>query len=156
LTKLSEATVLGVSKMKLYRYGIVGLLIGLLLVFVSLYLDALLAEKQAADALGTHAAGLAQILVKLLETLGVTIFGVGLLNIMLETKDWRYYFGRRMRELVVDQSYLKTLDKDVLSSLQANVLKALFKDQNIDREGSFLNYFHSSCIDTSRIPISRT
>jgi hypothetical protein len=129
--------------MKLYRYGIVGLLIGLLLVFVSLYLDALLAEKQAADALGTHAAGLAKILVKLLETLGVTIFGVGLLNIMLETKDWRHYFGGRMRELVVDQSYLKTLDKDVLSSLQGNVLKALFKDQNIDREGSFLNYFHS-------------
>ena len=36
-----------------------------------------------------------------------------------------------MRELVVDQSYLKTLDKDVLSSLQANVLKALFKDSKL-------------------------
>jgi hypothetical protein len=54
-------------------------------------------------------------------------FGVGLLNIMLETKDWRDYFARRMLELVVDQSYSKTLDNGTLSSLQTNLLKALLE-----------------------------
>jgi hypothetical protein len=93
-----------------YRYGFAGILVGLLLVFASLYFEILLvgppvSAQHSAAALG-HTA------LKLLEVLGVAIFGIGFLNIMLETKDWRDYFEDRIKHLVVEQEYLKTLDKD--------------------------------------------
>lgn len=124
-----------------FTYGIFGILAGLLLILLSLYLDIPSAPMNA----GIEASrGVPHIAVKLLEATGAILFGVGLLNIMLETKDWRDYFEQRIRDLIVDQKYLNILDKETLNSLQTNILKAQFKDEQIDREGSFLNYFHSN------------
>jgi hypothetical protein len=80
---------------------------------------------------------------KFFEIIGIAVFAVGCINLSIEARDWSEYFGRRIREIVVEQSYLNTLDKDRLTAIQIAVLKAQFKDQNIDREGSFLNYLNT-------------
>ena len=118
-----------------YVYGVIGILAGLLLIATSIHFDPNTVPAQ-------HGIGHATI--KLLETIGVTLFGLGMLNLVLETKDWRDYFERRLQNLVLDQTYLGTMDAEALRSLQVKLLKAQVKDQHIDREGSFLNYFHSN------------
>ena len=80
----------------------------------------------------------------LLETLGVAIFGIGILNIILETNGWRNYFEDRLKHIVIDHSYLTSLDDGTLRGIQTGVFKALFGDKSIDREGSFLEYFDSN------------
>ncbi|MFM9785960.1 hypothetical protein, partial [Streptomyces scabiei] len=76
------------------------------------------------------------------ETLGIAFIALGIINVLIETKDWRNYFERRLQDIVIEQTFLTNLDKERLSALQVGVMKAFFKDPNIDREGSFLNYFH--------------
>lgn len=112
--------------------GILGTLIGVVIILLSLIFD----SPSNGPYLHT--------LVKLLDVIGIAIFAVALINILIETKDWSDYFGRRIREIVVEQSYLNTLDRQKLDLLLTGVLKAQFKDQEIDREGSFLNYLHAN------------
>src|SRR5262249_13526494 len=120
--------------------GVALLILGLLAIFASLYFEALHLDPSHPIAeptlIGTG--------IKLLDVAGIGLIATGILNILIETRDWRDYFSRLLREIVIEQSYLDTLDKDKLTALQTNVLKALFRDQLIDREGSFLNYFHSN------------
>jgi hypothetical protein len=126
-----------------FRGGIIGILSSLVLMLFALYWDSTLTTNTVTG--NSHLGiGLAELVVRLIETIGVTLFGLGLLNIVLETKDWRDYFEKRLRDLIVQQSYVSILDQDALNALQTNVLKAQFKDQKIDHEGSFLNYFHSN------------
>ena len=87
---------------------------------------------------------LQRVLADLLKTVGVALFGIAIFNLALDTREWHKYFEERIKAVLVEQSYLKTLDKSILRSLQTNVLKALFGDQDIDREGGFLNYFHAN------------
>jgi hypothetical protein len=141
------------------RYGIVSVIIGLLLIVLSLYwnqaqsyshsrqLVNVLSGKDltpvvVASLLSDHDLDWSEVGISLVQAIGVTVFALGIINIIVETKDWRNYFESRIRDIVIEQSYLQTLDQDILTALQTNVLKALFRDQNIDREGSFLNYFH--------------
>src|SRR5208282_4560517 len=76
------------------------------------------------------------------ETIGIAIAAFGLFSIIIDSGNWREYFGSRLREIVIEQNYLNGLDVDTLKSIQTKVLKAFFNDDKIDREGSFLNYFH--------------
>ena len=83
-------------------------------------------------------------LAALAQTLGIALVGFGLFAMILDAKNWRAYFGERLREIVLEQDYLDGLDSDMLRGLQVKIMKALFRDPDIDREGSFLNYFHQS------------
>jgi hypothetical protein len=121
------------------KTGIFMIVVGVLLVFISLY-----AEAATFDPAHINGPTFVGTFIKLVDVVGIAIIAIGALNILLETRDWREYFSKLLREIVVEQSYLDTLDKDKLTVLQTNVLKAVFRDQMIDREGSFLNYFHSN------------
>jgi len=67
--------------------------------------------------------------------------GISVLNVLLDTKNWKEYFTNRLKEIVVDNDYLKTLDAEELEIIQTKLLKAQFKNHDIDKEGSFLNFF---------------
>jgi hypothetical protein len=123
----------GLMRVSLW-YGLVGVLFGLLLIAASLYAPI---EIKNPDPLTST-------FISVVQTVGVTVFALGIFNLVIETKDWRDYFEQRIRQIVIEQSYLNQMDTQILNTLQTNVLKALFKDQNIDREGSFLNYFHTN------------
>jgi hypothetical protein len=79
-----------------------------------------------------------------LQTIGIALFGFGLFSIIVNSRNWSEYFSNRLRDVVIEQSYLNDLDVDTLKSLQVKVLKAFFRDPNIDKEGSFLNYFQTN------------
>jgi septum formation topological specificity factor MinE len=68
----------------------------------------------------------------------------GLIHIMVEPVGWSEYFRERLQQIVMEQSYLDTLDRNRLTSLQTSILKAEFKYPHIDREGGFYNYLHSN------------
>ncbi len=80
---------------------------------------------------------------KLLDHLAIALFSVGLIAIIIEFRDWQEYFQKRIAETILQQSYLRMLDKDQLIALQTNTLKAFFQVEDLDRKDSFLEFFHS-------------
>jgi hypothetical protein len=87
---------------------------------------------------------LAHSAIKLLDVSGIACLVLGLIHIMIETDDWSEYFRERIREIVMQQAYLDTLDKNRLAVLHASVLKAQFEDPDIDKEGGFFDYLRSN------------
>jgi hypothetical protein len=128
------------------KSGVAWILGGLALVFFSVILEALIfgAGTARANSIGMD---LIHSLIKLSDVAGIAFLVFGLIHITIETEDWSDYFRERIREIVMEQSYLSTLDKNRLETLHSSVLKAKFGDQQIDREGGFFNYLRSSIHD---------
>jgi|SRR5215471_6708273 len=129
------------------------ILVGVVLIFLSLILEASFFGLDGTVS-AEHRSSAAQIglnalhsLIKLLDVVGIACLVLGLIHTMIEAEDWSDYFRQRIREIVMDHSYLRTLDKASLSTFHASVLKAQFGDQQIDREGSFFNYLRSNLHD---------
>ncbi len=118
------------------KTGAFWIVLGICLVFIALYTENRIASHHPNLFIFT--------VVKALDVVGIAVFAIGFLNILIETKDWREYFGERLREVVLQQTYLRTLDREALATLQTNVLKAQFKSPDIDREGGFLNYLNAN------------
>lgn len=77
-----------------------------------------------------------------LSSLGISIVLFSLISILMDMDSWKDYFIERLKSILMDHEYLKSLDEKTLKTVQTNVLKAQFKNNNIDNEGSFLEYFH--------------
>jgi hypothetical protein len=77
---------------------------------------------------------------KLLEFLSHALICVGCVAIILEIPDWRRYFGDRIKDIVMNHSYLNSLNDEQLALLQANLLQSKFKNSEIVRDGSFLDF----------------
>jgi septum formation topological specificity factor MinE len=77
-----------------------------------------------------------------LTTMSIAFMGIAIFSVLLDSKNWRDYFGERLKEVVIENSYLTTLDDIALKQLQTNILKVQFKNSQIDKDGSFLEYFH--------------
>lgn len=123
---------------KILAWGVVGCLLGLLAVLVALYIEV---------HLHTTTSLLGKVGIEFLKHIGIALLVLGLVGIILDFRDWREYFQERLAEIVVKKSYLTTLDRSQLISLQTDTLKAFFKAEDIDRKGSFLDYFHSKIRD---------
>lgn len=121
------------SNEKIKLITIIALLLGITGILASAYLSESL-HPNSGSLMSAFASGL--------TTLSVAIMGYGIFGILLDSKNWREYFGERLKEIVIDNAHLKTLDHDTLKQLQINVLKAQFNNQQIDKDGGFLEYFH--------------
>ena len=121
------------SKVKIALTTIIALLTGLVGIFGAAYLSESM-KPASGSLLSAVSSGL--------TTLSVALMGLGIFGILLDSKNWREYFGERLKEIVIDNSYLKTLDSGTLKQLQTSVLKAQFNNHQIDKDGSFLEYFH--------------
>mgnify|MGYP000044196633 CR=1 FL=1 len=73
--------------------------------------------------------------------LGFALIAFGIVAIILQFKDWKLYFQRRLKDVVIERSYLNTLNNEQLAALQVETLKVQNEGTDIEREGSFLNYF---------------
>lgn len=80
---------------------------------------------------------------KLLDHIGIALISIGLIGIIVESRDWQKYFQERIADTIVQRAYLNRLDPTELLQLQANTLKAYFNVDDLDREESLLNFFHS-------------
>jgi hypothetical protein len=76
------------------------------------------------------------------KSIGLALAGLGLVNILLEAKDWRAYFEARLKSILIDQTYLEGLDTVTLERLNENILKRQFKDAIIDSRAGFLSHFN--------------
>ncbi len=76
------------------------------------------------------------------NNLGFNLLSVAIVGILLGFKDWRNYFQDRLSDIVLGKSYIKNLSKEQLINLQNDTIKAYFETDSVEREGSFLNYFH--------------
>lgn len=130
---------------KVFAWGFCACLCGLMLMLLALHIEAVLCPISNDG--GCHISHPTRLGIQLLEHLGVALIVLGLVGIMVDFRDWREYFQERLAEIVVKRSYLGTLDRNELISLQTDTLKAFFKVEDIDRKGSFLDYFHSRIRD---------
>lgn len=127
------------------KSGAIWIVIGLALVFFSLLLEATVLKAEILDP--GILTSIVWALFKLLDVAGIAFFVLGLIHLTIETEGWSDYFRERVREIVMEQSYLNTLDKNRLETLHSSILKAKFGDEQIDREGSFFNYLRLSIHD---------
>lgn len=114
--------------------GIVVALIGLLVAVA-----AVIWENEVTGQPGAHSPYV-KLATDLLALVGMTVFTMGALTILLETKSWKTYFENGLKDVVVKQDYLSKLSDEELRTLQMNSLKAFYRGDNLEREGSFLLY----------------
>lgn len=118
---------------QLFRYGYLLVVLGLLIIFIGLYIDGQFNPHERFVVL----------VLKLLDEAGIALFLAGTVGILLELPDWRDYFQRELAKIIVDQAYLNKMNNDQLIALQTNTLKAFFKTADIDRKDSLLHYYYS-------------
>lgn len=121
------------SRQKIELITIIALLLGAIGIISSAYLSESMSPASG-SLLSAFASGL--------TTICVSLIGFGIFGILLDSKNWREYFAERLKEILIDNSYLKTLDPNTLKQLQTSVLKAQFKNHHIDKDGGFLEYFN--------------
>ena len=85
----------------------------------------------------------AQIALKLLDEVGIALFLAGAVVVLLEFRDWQEYFQERIKKVIFDQDYLSQMGSDQLMALHTKTLRAFFRTDDIEREGSFLQFFRS-------------
>ena len=110
----------------------IAILIGLLGVSVSAYIS---------EALDIKFAGFLSAFLTGYSTLSIALVGFAIFSMLLDSHNWREYFADRLKEIVLEKEYLRTLDTGTLRQLQTNVMKSLFNNPDIDKEGSFLGFF---------------
>lgn len=82
-------------------------------------------------------------LIQLFSHLGVGFIILGIVGIVIDFKHWRDYFEDRLSKIVIDKKYLEKLTPTDLISLQTEVLKAYFKNEQISGENGFLNFYQN-------------
>jgi hypothetical protein len=127
---MKKATKLNISVEK----PLILILVGLIVVILTLYTESEINYKHDLIDLGYS----------FFKLLGFTIFTSGIFTILLQLPDWQNYFENRLKKIVLEQDYLNSLDNSSLSALQTKTLKAFFRTSDIDKEGSFLNYFQEN------------
>src|SRR5262245_60934392 len=90
--------------------------VGLLLIFLSLFLEGTLVGPEGIlpspgnlSVPGRIWIEALHALIRLAEVSGIACFVLGLIHIVIETDDWSEYFRERIREIVMEQSFLNTL-----------------------------------------------
>lgn len=88
-----------------------------------------------------HEGGILFFTAALLDTFAIAFISLGVISFLVDLPDWQAYFRKRLASIIVQRDYLTRLSKGELVSLQADTLKAYFENEEIDRAGSFLEYF---------------
>lgn len=87
------------------------------------------------------------ILSNILLQFGMAFIVMGVVSIIIQFDDIKEYFQSRLKEIVMQRSYIEGLNDSELNSLQIDTLKAIYKNTDIDKDGSFLQYFQTKIQD---------
>jgi hypothetical protein len=117
---------------KIINWGTTFILVGALMAITALHIETIGGAKPSV----WEKTGL-----EFLLDIGLAFISIGIIGIILGFKDWKRYFQERLAETIVGKDYLNTLSDGELTELQTATLKAFFKAEDIDREGSFLHSF---------------
>jgi hypothetical protein len=83
------------------------------------------------------------LLLKLMEHMGLALISIGIVGIIVDFPDWQKYFQERVADTIIHRNYLNTLSKSQLIDLQTDTLKAFHGLDDIDRQGSLIEFFHT-------------
>lgn len=81
---------------------------------------------------------------QILSHLGIAGLAIGIITFLFETPHWTHYFEKRLSKIVTEKEYLTTLSTEDLTTLQVQVLKAYFKNDDIGGEEGFLKYYQQN------------
>lgn len=79
---------------------------------------------------------------RILEALGIASLIFGVFTLFLELRGLRIYFLERMKELVIEKQYLKSLSAEELKKIQLLAIQAHFKLEEVPYGGSFLEFLY--------------
>ena len=118
------------SEKKVLAWGVVSVLIGLLLIFKATNMEQ--GHREPANA--------PDIWAQFIGHLGIAFLLLGVVTIILEFRNWRAYFEDRLQNIILKKDFLRGLGTDQQKVLLKEVLLAIYKVDNLDRE-SFLDFF---------------
>jgi len=81
---------------------------------------------------------------RIVEAGGIASLIFGLFTLFLELPSLRSYFLDRMKELVIEKPYLKSLCADELKQIQLRAIQVHFKLDESTYEGSFLEFLYDN------------
>src|SRR5713226_8610891 len=108
------------SEWKAIRWGAFIVLGGLIAILVSLYLEERLHPT-------TY-----RILPELLSHVGIALLLLGIVGIVLEFKNWRVYFEKRLADVYQKKEFLRTLEDAEKKILLKDVFLAYYKVDEFD------------------------
>jgi hypothetical protein len=73
-------------------------------------------------------------LVETLNEIGIALIILAVFSIIIETRAWKEYFGKRLSDIMVEQKFLNNLKPEQLANFQNNLLKAYFQDKNLNNQ----------------------
>ncbi len=76
----------------------------------------------------------------IINTLGTGLFCSGIISILIETKSWNDYFAENLKKIIVEHEYLSQIDTDTLSNFHKNVLRIRYKNEDIGKDDTFLDF----------------
>lgn len=120
-------------------YACLWSLTGILLILGSTIMVAAIEETKADGP--RKGSGVWGITAKGLEHFGVALIVVGVVGILVESKDWQHYFQRQIAHTILEKPFIHKLQPDDLKTLQTETAKAFFKIDDLDQKNGFLGYF---------------
>ena len=82
-----------------------------------------------------------QYICSLLSAIGCTFIGSGIVNILIDLRDWKEYFSKRLRDVVIKKEYLSSLSIKELINLQREILRINFANNDIGNADSFFDFY---------------
>jgi len=118
------------------RLGATAILLGLVFIAVSLFLEEFLKPTTLRGLVGLN----------FLSHIGIALLVLGIIGVLIDLPDWQKYFQERIKETIIEKDFLNSLSQPELMSLTANSLKAYFKVEDLDEKESFLEYFQAKIL----------
>ena len=79
-------------------------------------------------------------LLEILNSISIAILTGAVIGIIIDLKEWREYFGSHIRELIIDNSYLKDLTEEKLQELERNIARIRYNTIDGDKKSSLFFY----------------
>lgn len=111
----------------LWGFGCVGW--GIVICCVSFLINFLKLESQ--NNLTKNLINLLELLVELIKEIGIALIILGAFSIIIETRAWKEYFGKRLSDILMEQKFLNNLKPEQLANFQTNLLKAYLQNKNL-------------------------
>lgn len=134
------------------------ILFGFIFLLLSLWLESNIESTITVhpDDSGTYTInshGFLEFLINFLSHIGIGFFVFGGVSVLLDMDHWMAYFRERLSEVVIHKTYLKTISKDRLISLQSDVLSTYFDNDSIGGDEGFLKYYQNNIQQIIASPI---
>lgn len=104
--------------------------LAVIIIFISVYLQA-------------HSFS-SEVIIGFISHIGIGLLVIGTIGIIFDTNHWTTYFKNRLAEIVTEKEYLQKYTLEQLLSLQTDVLKAYFRNDDIGGSDGFLKYYQTN------------